>query len=250
MVKLTPISPEFGFGLFIIGSAPGGGASNVWTRLLGSDLNLSITMTLISSLAALGMIPLLFVTLGNLIKPLSVSRLPYGLITAQILAIFLPVVGSLLMRRFCPSLADKLRLGMRSTALIFLLYVIIFGSVAYLPIYRLMARYPLLLAVGAILPFTGYLIGFIFAKLLCCPWPLVTAIAIETGVQNSGVAILILINAMPQPEGDLGVIMPIIVALMTPLPLICIFLVRLVVGLIKRKEAKVSSTESDDIDVL
>ncbi|VDN49451.1 unnamed protein product [Dibothriocephalus latus] len=56
LAKLTPISPEFGFGLFIMGSAPGGGASNVWTRLLDGDLNLSMTMTLISSLAALGML--------------------------------------------------------------------------------------------------------------------------------------------------------------------------------------------------
>nr|VZI41104.1 unnamed protein product [Spirometra erinaceieuropaei] len=55
LAKLTPISPEFAFGLFIAGCAPGGGASNVWTRLLGGDLDLSITMTLISSLAALGM---------------------------------------------------------------------------------------------------------------------------------------------------------------------------------------------------
>ncbi|VDL58400.1 unnamed protein product [Hymenolepis diminuta] len=55
LAKLTPINPAFGFGLFISGCCPGGGASNVWTRLLGGDLNLSITMTLFSSVAALGM---------------------------------------------------------------------------------------------------------------------------------------------------------------------------------------------------
>nr|CDS29876.1 RNA exonuclease NEF sp [Hymenolepis microstoma] len=54
LAKLTPINPAFGFGLFISGCCPGGGASNVWTRLLGGDLNLSITMTLFSSVAALG----------------------------------------------------------------------------------------------------------------------------------------------------------------------------------------------------
>ncbi|VDN31465.1 unnamed protein product [Dibothriocephalus latus] len=56
LAKLTPISPGFGFGLLVIGFAPGGGPSNLWTRLLGGDLNLSITMTPISSLAALGML--------------------------------------------------------------------------------------------------------------------------------------------------------------------------------------------------
>ncbi|KAL5971161.1 Solute carrier family 10 member 6 [Taenia solium] len=57
LAKLTPINPAFGFGLFISGCCPGGGASNVWTRLLGGDLDLSLTMTLFSSLAALGELP-------------------------------------------------------------------------------------------------------------------------------------------------------------------------------------------------
>ena len=34
--------------------APGGGGSNVWSFALGGDVDLSITMTFISSIAALG----------------------------------------------------------------------------------------------------------------------------------------------------------------------------------------------------
>lgn len=41
-------------GLFTLGCSPGGGASNIWTYLLGGNLNLSITMTFISTVAALG----------------------------------------------------------------------------------------------------------------------------------------------------------------------------------------------------
>lgn len=54
LAMLTPINSAFGFGLFLSGCCPGGGASNVWTSLLGGDLNLSLLMTLFSSLAALG----------------------------------------------------------------------------------------------------------------------------------------------------------------------------------------------------
>ncbi|XP_042900101.1 sodium-dependent organic anion transporter [Parasteatoda tepidariorum] len=42
-------------GLFTFGCSPGGGASNMWTVLLNGNLNLSLTMTFISNLAALGM---------------------------------------------------------------------------------------------------------------------------------------------------------------------------------------------------
>ena len=43
-----------GFGLLVIGVCPGGLASNSFTLLLGGDVNLSITMTFISSIAAMG----------------------------------------------------------------------------------------------------------------------------------------------------------------------------------------------------
>ncbi|BHF82365.1 hypothetical protein SprV_0802550200 [Sparganum proliferum] len=213
LAKLTPISPEFGFGLFIAGCSPAGGSGKVWTRLLDGDMNLAVTMTLLSTLAAQGMIPLLVLTLGNLIKPLSVDSLPYGMIALQILLMFLPVTGGLLTRRFRPSLADKLRVAVKPSAFIFMLYVTVFGCFAYLSIYKLMVRYPLLVVVAAALPLSGYLLGFAFGRLLCRPWPVVTAISVSLGIPNSGVAILILMNAMPQPEGDLGAIMPIIVAL-------------------------------------
>nr|VZI02462.1 unnamed protein product [Spirometra erinaceieuropaei] len=183
---------------------------------------------------ALGMIPLLLLTLGKLLKPLSVDSLPYGMIALQLLLMFLPVTAGLLTRHFRPSLADKLRLAVRPAALLFLLYVLIFGCLAYLSIYKLMVRYPLLVVVAVVLLLSGYLLGFALARLLCCSWPVVTAISVSMGIPNSGVAILILMNAMPQPEGDLGAIMPIIVALVTPVPLMCIFLVRSVVKLIKR----------------
>ncbi|VEL30459.1 unnamed protein product [Protopolystoma xenopodis] len=51
---MVPIQKEFGFGLLTIGCSSGGGASNIWAMLLGGDLNLSMTMTFISTLASLG----------------------------------------------------------------------------------------------------------------------------------------------------------------------------------------------------
>jgi solute carrier family 10 (sodium/bile acid cotransporter), member 3/5 len=41
-------------GLFVTGCSPGGGASNYWTILLGGNANLSITMTFISTIGAMG----------------------------------------------------------------------------------------------------------------------------------------------------------------------------------------------------
>ena len=44
-------------GLFVTGCSPGGGASNIWTVMFGGNLDLSITMTAISTFAAFFMMP-------------------------------------------------------------------------------------------------------------------------------------------------------------------------------------------------
>ena len=46
-------SPATRFGLFVFGCAPGGSASNTWTVILKGNLNLSLTMTFISTLFSL-----------------------------------------------------------------------------------------------------------------------------------------------------------------------------------------------------
>ncbi|KAL5103907.1 Ileal sodium/bile acid cotransporter [Taenia crassiceps] len=246
LAKLTPINPAFGFGLFISGCCPGGGASNVWTRLLGGDLDLSLTMTLFSSLAALGMLPLLLFAFARFFTAIDVSAVPYGPIVANLLYLFVPVVSGLLIRHFRPTWADRLRRGVQPMSCIFLTYVIGFGTFANFSIFRLMGRYPLIIVVGAALPIIGYVAGFLLALLCRRSWPVIVAISIETGVQNVGVGILILISAIPQPQGDLGAVMPIIIAITTPLGLLIALIVRLIVRRLKRRQKQDEEEELED----
>lgn len=41
-------------GVFLAGIAPGGGPSNIHTKLLNGDLSASVTMTIISTIASIG----------------------------------------------------------------------------------------------------------------------------------------------------------------------------------------------------
>ena len=52
-------------GLILVGSAPGGNLSNFWTSMLGGDVNLSVTMTMISSISSFGMTSLWVWILGT-----------------------------------------------------------------------------------------------------------------------------------------------------------------------------------------
>lgn len=52
-------------------------------------------------------------------------------------------------------------------------------------------------------PWLGYSLGWLLAKVLKQPSPDCLAIAIETGIQNTGIAIFLLRFSLPQPEADL-----------------------------------------------
>ena len=60
-------TPSLWLGLFVTGCSPGGGGSNMWTYLLGGSLDLSVTMTFISTLSAFVFMPFWIWLLGDTI---------------------------------------------------------------------------------------------------------------------------------------------------------------------------------------
>uniref|UniRef100_A0A915DF08 Sodium/bile acid cotransporter n=1 Tax=Ditylenchus dipsaci TaxID=166011 RepID=A0A915DF08_9BILA len=66
----------------------------------------------------------------------------------------------------------------------------------------------------------------------------VTAIAIETGVQNTGIAIMLLKVSFPEAEADVSSLLPIIVACFTPGPLLLGYAVHYVMKRFKKSSHK------------
>lgn len=61
MAKAVPIDiAAVSLGIFVSGCCPGGGASNMYSYLLKGDLSLSITMTALSTVLAIGTFPFVF----------------------------------------------------------------------------------------------------------------------------------------------------------------------------------------------
>ena len=60
---LTVGDPAVSLGIFACGVCPGGGVSNMYSYLLDGDVSLSVTMTAISSISALGELLLLLLLL-------------------------------------------------------------------------------------------------------------------------------------------------------------------------------------------
>ncbi|GAA57409.1 ileal sodium/bile acid cotransporter [Clonorchis sinensis] len=224
IAKLVPIKQEFGFGLLTIGCSPGGGASNAWSLMLGGDINLSILMTFISSFSALFMMPLLLFAFGRFFIDVNRVRIPYGNICLQLLQIAIPALFGLGLRCWKPEIAKRFTKITRPMFVFFILFFLTFGIYANLSIFRLIGSYPIVMPTGALLPWIGFALAALVAFILHQPRPIIITIALETGIQNIGAAVLVLLYSMPQPEGDLGAVMPITVSLFTPVPLYFILL--------------------------
>lgn len=229
--KVAGIEKAFGLGLLVIGCSPGGGASNFWTVLFGGDLNLSMTMTFISSCAALVMMPFWLFVLGRLFVDPKIVKIPYSNIAINLLLVLVPAALGIAFQWKFKRIAEILMRQVKTMVLLLMIVIFTYGTYVNLYIYQLFADYAYLIPIGAMLPWLGFVFGYVFGLLTRRNQAQLIAIALETGFQNIGVAILILMYSLPQPDGDLGTVMVIVVAVFTPLPLYIGF----VVLIIKRK---------------
>jgi sodium/bile acid cotransporter 3/5 len=189
-------------GLFVTGTAPGGGASNIWTLLFGGNLNLSLTMTTISTFASFAMMPLWIFTLGTVIFSSSEIVIPYYKICTYAFCLVVPLGIGLLISRYLPRVSAWMVRILKPLALFLILFILFFGVWANLYMFKLMSWQ--VIVAGGLLPWLGFAFGCTFARLCGRKPEDVTAIAIETGVQNTGVAIFMLWFTLDHPLGDMA----------------------------------------------
>ena len=75
------------------------------------------------------------------------------------------------------------------------------------------------LLTAALLPYLGFILGGIVALICRMPRHRIVTIAVETGIQNTGIAIVLLLLSLPHPESDISITAPITSAIFTPLPI-------------------------------
>ena len=76
------------------------------------------------------------------------------------------------------------------------------------------------------LAWCGYAFGGVISLVFRQTWQDALAVSVETGVQNTGIAIFILRVTLDQPAADINTVVPVAVALMTPVPPIVLWLLQ------------------------
>jgi len=217
-------SPVEQLGLFLTGCSPGGGASNVWTLTLGGNLDLSVTMTTISTLSAFVMMPAWILTLGSTIFEEANLTVPYTKIATFAISLIIPLLIGIAIQRCSSKMAKFLVKYLKIFALALIVYIVIFAI--YINFYLLRLLSLRVILAGILLPWLGYFVGGGLAVAAGQKWEDVIAIGIETGVQNTGLSIFALRLSLPQPDADLTTVLPVAVAIMTPIIPGCLMLIR------------------------
>ncbi|XP_033754108.1 ileal sodium/bile acid cotransporter-like [Pecten maximus] len=224
---LLQLTPPMAFGLFAMGCSPGGAASNVYTYFLDGNVSLSVTMTFVSTIASLALIPLWLFTLGiHVIYRTETVTIPFVNIVISLVGLIVPVGIGIVIQKKLPKVAEFLLKLLRVVAVIFCILVFTIGIYANLYIFRLMT--PLNLLAGALLPYIGFIFGAVMAFATRRNKRDILTIAIETGIQNSGVAIVLLQMSLPHPDSDIAIVSPVNCSLFTPIPVVIAIIIHVI----------------------
>ncbi|XP_063868660.1 ileal sodium/bile acid cotransporter-like [Scylla paramamosain] len=194
--------PLYRLGIFTLGCSPGGMMSNFWTLMFGGDINLSITMTAVSTVAAMGMMPFWMFTLGQKLTQGASMQVPYGNLVISLISLTVPIGMGVGLRAWRPKWADK---GAKIIKPFTLVVILLFMSFWFYSSYKVFAMMNWQMAVaGFLVAGLGFGLGATLAMAFCLPRTQVIAISIETAFQNGGVVFILLKLSLPSPDSDLA----------------------------------------------
>lgn len=182
LCKLLQLPTELALGVILVGCCPGGTASNVICYLAKGDIALSVAMTGISTLLA----PIVTPALVYLLAGKEVAVDVFGMFMSIVQVVILPIVLGFAVNKYLAKLTEKVTplLPMISTlAIATIIGVIVSHNSANI------LSCSLIVGVAVILHnVLGLTLGYLVGRLLGLPHNKRTAISIEVGMQNSGLA--------------------------------------------------------------
>jgi len=182
LAKLLQLSTPLTVGMVLVGSCAGGTASNVICFLARGDVALSVSMTFVSTLIGVVATPLL--SQFYLAEQVAVDEL--AMIESLLQIVFVPVISGICFRAVLPRLSAALQPALPLISVICILLII--GIVVALNAPQLRGIGPLIVLAVILHNALGIAGGFTLSRLFGFDLKQSQTIAIEVGMQNSGLA--------------------------------------------------------------
>lgn len=193
---IEPI-PSIALGMFMVAACPGGNISNFISYLSKANTALSVSLTALATLFAIVMTPLnfhfwsmLYAPSSNLIQEISIAPIEMFKLVSLLLGV--PLLLGMFMNYYRPILAVKMAKKLKAVSLLF------FISLVFIALYnnRIIFMDYILYVFWIVLihNFIAFSTGYSIAKLFRLPAKNVKSITIETGIQNSGLGLLLIFS--------------------------------------------------------
>lgn len=182
VATMLQLEPALAAGLILVGCAPGGTASNVVSYLARGNVALSVAMTSVSTLLAPLLTPALALWLAGQYMPVDAGSMAISVVQIVLIPVVLGIFLRMLFNRFVDKISGALP-WLSVLAITFVVTVIVAGSA------QTIVTAGLLVLVAVVLHNAlGLALGYAIGILLRVPEDSRRTIAIEVGMQNSGLA--------------------------------------------------------------
>lgn len=183
--KVFNLSNELMVGMILVGAVSGGTASNVIAFLAKADVALSITMTIVSTLLSIIITP--YLTLLYVGQTVPVPA--FDMLLSILKIVFIPVIIGIILNHFLNKYIEK-RHDVFALLSIFSI-VFIIGIIIGLNESKISTIALSLMLTIACHNLLGLFTGYYFAKLFGYDKTVCKTVAIEVGMQNSGLAVVL-----------------------------------------------------------
>ena len=180
LTMMIPMPAEVAAGVILVGCCPGGTSSNVMTYLAKGDVALSVACTSVTTLLAPLVTPWLVLAFASQYLPVDATAMFLSIVTVVLVPLALGVLAQKLLPSAVKAAVPVLPL-VSVTGIVLIVAAVVAVSKAQIATSGLLIFLVVVLHNGL-----GYLIGGIFARIFGLSIAKQKAIAIEVGMQNSG----------------------------------------------------------------
>jgi len=196
-IKLVNPMPSIALGLMMVAACPGGNISNFITQMAKGNAALSVSLTAFATLISLVMTPFNLEFWGNMYAPTAqilkrVALNPLELVKLVTLILGIPLILGMLVRNYNVNLSNTLAKILKPISLAIFLIFIILAFAKNFDIFINYVQYVLILVIAH--NALAIITGFYFAKIMKLSFKNQKTLAIETGIQNSGLGLLLIFS--------------------------------------------------------
>ena len=183
LCQLFQLPPAIAIGVILVGCCPGGTASNVITYMAKGNTALSVACTSVSTILAPILTPAVFYLLASQWIEINAMSMLGSILQVVLFPIILGLIVRSVLKQKVETYIQVMPL-ISVLAIVAIVAAIIAGSKP-----QILESGLLILAVVALHNGLGYLLGFGASRLFKLPYADSKAIAIEVGMQNSGLGV-------------------------------------------------------------